>query len=153
MKFYSETLNKMFDSPEALQAEEVRVKKAAQEKERAAKNKKAEAQVVEDAFKARNAARATYNQELLAARKHYAEELKKLRTALDTTIDTAAKKLDEAEVAYDKALKDFTAKHPEGYHMTLKDGDNIITLHRDNKETNYNQAFKIFDLMDTFFGI
>ena len=37
-----------------------------------------------------------------------------------------------AEEVYDKILKDFIAKHPEGYHLTLKDGDNVVTLSSQN---------------------
>jgi hypothetical protein len=76
-----------------------------------------------------------------------------LRSSFDAVVVAENKKLDEAEKAYDVALKEFIAKHPEGYHMTLKDGDNVITLHSDNKSLDFSNAFKMFDLMDSIFRI
>lgn len=153
MKFYSEKLDKLFDTEEALIREETAAEKAAAEKAEKAKAKKAEALVVEEAFKARNAAVTEYNKKIAAARKQYAEDLKNLRVAFDAEVATETKKLDAAEKAYDTALKEFTTKHPEGYHMTLKDGDNVITLHSDNKTFDFTDAFKAFDLLDSIFRI
>ena len=36
--------------------------------------------------------------------------------------------LNKAEADYDAALKEFTNAHPEGFHITLKDSDNVVTL-------------------------
>lgn len=153
MKFYSEKLDKMFDTEKALLSAEEVAEKAAMEKNKKAEAKKAEAKVVEDAFKARNAARLTYNKNVGEAKHVYTEGLKSLRSSFDAVVVAENKKLDEAEKAYDVALKEFIAKHPEGYHMTLKDGDNVITLHSDNQTTNFTNALKAFDLMDLFFKI
>lgn len=153
MKFYSETLDRLFESEKALVEAEQAAIKAAQEKEAAAKAKKAEATKVEAAFKARNAARLAYNKNVSALRQSYAEDLKKLRQAFDEAVVAENKELKAAEEAYDAALKEFIAKHPEGYHMTLKDGDNVITLHSDNQTTDFTNALKAFDLMDLLFKI
>lgn len=153
MKFYSEKLDKLFDNEKDLIKEETAAEKAAIEKTKKAEAKKAEAKVVEDAFKARNAARTEYNKNVAEAKKIYTESLQALRTTFDEAVTAENKKLDEAEKAYDAALKEFIAKHPEGYHMTLKDGDNVITLHSDNKALNFTNAFKMFDLMDSIFRI
>ena len=153
MKFYSEKLDKMFDTEKALLDAEKAAEKAAQEKNKKAEAKKAEAKVVEDAFKARNAARLAYNKNVGEAKKVYTEGLKSLRSSFDAVVVAENQKLDEAEKAYDTVLKDFIAKHPEGYHMTLKDGDNVITLHSDNKSLDFSNAFKMFDLMDSIFRI
>jgi hypothetical protein len=153
MKFYSEKLDKLFDSEKELITAEKAAEKAAMEKNKKAEAKKAEAKVVEDAFKARNSARLAYNKNVGEAKKVYTEGLKSLRSAFDAVVVAENKKLDDAEKAYDVALKEFTAKHPEGYHMTLKDGDNVITLHSDNKSLDFSNAFKMFDLMDSIFRI
>jgi 23S rRNA pseudoU1915 N3-methylase RlmH len=153
MKFYSEKLDKMFDTEKALLDAEKAAEKAAMEKNKKAEAKKAEAKVVEDAFKARNAARLAYNKNIGEAKNVYTEGLKALRSSFDAAVVAENKKLDEAEKAYDAALKEFIAKHPEGYHMTLKDGDNVITLHSDNKSLDFSNAFKMFDLMDSIFRI
>jgi hypothetical protein len=153
MKFYSEKLDKLFDTEKALLDAEKAAERAAQEKNKKAEAKKAEAKVVEDAFKARNHARTEYNKNVTEAKKLYSESLQKLRTAFDATVTAENKKLAEAEKLYDSALKDFIAKHPEGYHMTLKDGDNVITLQSDNKTLDFSNAFKMFDIMDSFFRI
>ena len=152
MKFYSEKLDRLFDTDKELIAAEKAAEKAVQEKTKKAEAKKAEAKIVEDAFKARNAARLAYNKNVGEAKNVYTEGLKSLRSSFDAVVVAENKKLDEAEKAYDTALKDFIAKHP-GYHMTLKDGDNVITLHSDNKSLDFSNAFKMFDLMDSIFKI
>ena len=153
MKFYSEKLDKMFDSEKELLKAEDTAFKAEQEAKAKSLAKKAEAKAVEDAFKARNAARLAYNKNVGEAKKVYTEGLKSIRASFDAVVVAENKKLDEAEKAYDTVLKDFIAKHPEGYHMTLKDGDNVITLHSDNKSLDFSNAFKMFDLMDSIFKI
>ena len=153
MKFYSEKLDKIFDTEKALMDAEKAAEKAAQEKNKKAEAKKAEAKVVEDAFKARNAARLAYNKNVAEAKNIYTDGLKSLRASFDSVVVTENKKLDAAEKAYDTALKEFIAKHPEGYHMTLKDGDNVITLQSENKSLDFSNAFKMFDLMDSIFRL
>jgi hypothetical protein len=128
MKFYSETLNQIFDTEDALVAAETAAANAAAAKKNAAEAKKAEATKVEDAFKARNAAKRTYNEAVIALRKQYNADLLALRQAFEAAMAEAKKGLDAAETAYDTALSGFISKYPEGYHMTLKDGDNVATF-------------------------
>jgi hypothetical protein len=144
MKFYSEKLNKLFDTETELVAAEKAVAKVEAEKEAAAKQKKAEAQVVEDAFKARNAARREYNAKVVEAKRVYNTAVMEAKKAFDAAVAEATKTKDEAEKAYDAALKEFTAKH-KSYHMTLKDGDNVITISNaseqyfENMSKEYNE--------------
>ena len=127
MKFYSEKLDKMFDSEKELLTAEEAAFKAEQEAKAKSLAKKTEAKVVEDAFKAHNAAKKTFNANVIARRKKYATDLAALKEAYDADIKVESDKLDAAAKAYDQALKEFTAKHGS-YHMTLRDGDNIVTL-------------------------
>lgn len=147
MKFYSEKLDKLFDNEKDLIKEETAAEKAAAEKTKKAEAKKAEAKVVEDAFKARNAARTEYNKNVAEAKKIYTESLQALRTTFDEAVTAENKKLDEAEKAYDAALKEFIAKHPEGYHLTLTDSDNVVTISNNTIYNSFDFFDKLFDMM------
>lgn len=147
MKFYSEKLNKLFDSEKELINEEKAAEKAAMEKTKKAEAKKAEAKVVEDAFKARNAVRLAYNKNISEAKDVYTKGLKSLRSSFDAVVVAENKKLDEAEKAYDDALKEFIAKHPEGYHLTLTDSDNVVTISNNTIHNGFDFFDKLFDMM------
>ena len=131
MKYVSELKeleNKKFDSVEELEKAEAEVKTALVKKEEAAALRKAEAAKVEDAFKARNEARRVYNAKALELRKAYNEALKKARDEFEAGLEDSTKELKAKESEYDAALSEFIKKHPEGYHLTLKDGDNVSTF-------------------------
>jgi hypothetical protein len=128
MKYYSEKLNKLFDTEKELVSAEKAQAAEETKKQKAAEQKKAEAKVVEDAFKARNAARREYNAKVVEARKVYNDAIVAAKKVFDDTLTEITNNKDKAEEAYNGALKEFTDKHPEGYHMTLKDGDNVVTL-------------------------
>jgi hypothetical protein len=147
MKFYSEKLDKLFDSEKELINAEKAAEKAAMEKNKKAEAKKAEAKVVEDAFKARNAARLAYNKNVGEAKNIYTDGLKSLRSTFDAVVVAENKKLDEAENAYDVALKEFIAKHPEGYHLTLTDSDNVVTMSNNTIHNSFDFFDKLFDMM------
>lgn len=128
MKFYSEVTKKLYDSEKELAAAEKAVADAEIKKAEAAKAKKADAAKVEEAFKANNDARREYNAKVLAARKMYNDTVAAAKKAFDEAVTDATNAKDTAEKHYDKMLKEFTNKHPEGYHLTLKDGDNVVTI-------------------------
>jgi membrane protein involved in colicin uptake len=136
MKFYSEKLNKLFDTEKELKAAETEVAEAEAKKAEEAKTKKAEAKVVEDAFKARNAARREYNTKVVEARKIYNAALAEAKKAFNDAITAANTAKDKAEEAYNTALTDFTTKHKEGFHITLKDGDNVMTVSSQGDTSN-----------------
>ena len=155
MKFYSEKLNKMFDTDkELLLAEEVAFK-AEQEKKAQALAKKTDAKKVEDAFKAHNAAKKVFNENFTKLRKAYATDLAALKETFDKAVAVETEKLSAAEKAYTTALSEFTKNHPEGYHMTLRDGDHVVTLSNNSQvnSTNLKDALSIFDLMSGLFNI
>jgi signal transduction protein with GAF and PtsI domain len=128
MKFYSEKLDKMFDTEKQLLEAEEAAFKAEQEAKAKSLEKKAEAKVVEDAFKAHNQAKLEFNQKVALLKKAYHENLINLKKQFNADLQTEEKKLTEAAESYDTALSTFIEKHPEGYHMTLKDGDNVVTI-------------------------
>ena len=128
MKFYSEITKKLYESEEELNTAEKAVADEKAKKEEAALAKKADATKVEDAFKICNDAKREYNTKVVAARKMYNEAVANAKKAYEDAINDATKVKDAAEKVYDEVLKEFIDKHPEGYHLTLKDGDNVVTL-------------------------
>ena len=150
MKYYSEKLNKLFDTEKDLKAAEKELADKEAKKAELAQAKKADAAKVEEAFKVRNAARREYNSKVMDARKAYNVALLEAKKAFEDAITEATNAKDKAEEAYNTALKEFTDKHPEGYHMTLKDGDNVITLSR-TSDKSYEKISKEYnDFIDTF---
>ena len=141
MKFYSEHLDQIFDTEQELKAAEKEAAEKEAAKKKASEEKRAEAKVVEDAYKAHNAAKRTYNENVLALRKQYDADLRALKKAFDEAVEAEAKTLDEAAIAFDTALKEFTEKHGS-YHMTLRDGDNVLTLS--------NQSSSKMEIIDPF---
>ena len=152
MKFYSEKLKKLFDTEKELVAAEKVVDEENKKKKLASEQKKEEAKVVEDAFKARNTARREYNTKLVEARKIYNDAIIAAKKAFNETLTSATEAKDKAEEAYNKALKEFTAKY-ESYHMTLKDGDNVVTI-SNASDKNFETMGKEFNsFLDSLLNI
>lgn len=153
--YYSKVLNRPFDSIEELKEAEAAYFEEQKAKADKAAQKKADAQKVEDTFKALNAARKSYKEDLTQLTKEYAESLKTLKKAFELGKKDITSKLTAAEDAYAKALKEFTDAHPEGYHVTLRDGDFETTISGGVKTATRDVAksgdlFDIFDLMFNF---
>ena len=152
MKFYSEKLKKLFDTEKDLVAAEKVVDEENEKKKLASEQKKEEASKVEDAFKARNAARREYNTKLVEARKIYNDAIIAAKKTFNETLTSATEAKDKAEEAYNKALKEFTAKY-ESYHMTLKDGDNVVTI-SNASDKNFETMGKEFNsFLDSLLNI
>ena len=120
--YYSRLLNKPFDSVAELLEAEAAYYAEQKAKEDKAAQKKAEAQKVEDAFKAMNAARREYKEKLTQLTKEYSEELATLKKAFELGKKDIHEAMASAEDNYSKALKEFTDKYTT-YHLSLKDGD------------------------------
>lgn len=153
MKYYSEKLNKLFETEKELLVAEKEVAEAEAKKAELAKNKKADANKVEDAFKARNAARREYNTKVMDARKVYNTALAEAKKAFNEALNEAASAKDKAEETYNAALKEFTDKHPEGYHMTLKDGDNVMTISNSSDKQFERTNSDFNNLIDSILNI
>jgi seryl-tRNA synthetase len=152
MKYYSDITKKLYETEADLKAAEKAVKEAEEQKAEAAKAKKEDASKVEDAFKARNAARREYNTKLVEARKIYNDAIIAAKRAFNETLTTATDAKDKAEEAYNTALKEFTAKY-ESYHMTLKDGDNVVTI-SNASDKNFETMGKEFNsFLDSLLNI
>ena len=155
--FYSKILNKPFDTvAELTEAEEAHFAEIKAKEDKAAA-KKADAQKVEDAFKAMNAARKEYKEKLTQLTKEYSEELTKLKDAFEHGKKVIHNTMAAAEENYSKALKEFTTAHPEGYHVTLRDGDFETTISgsskvQDIKKVDPSQV-NLYNIFDLFFGL
>lgn len=147
--YYSRVLNKPFDSIEELREAEATYHAELKAKEDKVAQKKADAQKVDDAFKAMNAARKEYKEKLTQLTKEYSEELTKLKNAFELGKKDIHAKMAAAEEVYQKALKEFTDRYDQ-YHVCLKDGDFETTIsgsHTKNADTN---LLNIFDLLFNF---
>lgn len=153
--FYSNVLKKPFEKLDDLKKAEYVYFEEQKLKEDKAAQKKADAQKVEEAFKALNAARKVYKEELIQLTKEYSEELESLKKAYDLGKEDITKHLADAEDAYAATLKEFTDKH-ENFHLTLRDGDFETTVSGSSKtgtEANKPTTTRAFDLFDLIFGL
>ena len=149
--FYSNVLKKPFERLDDLKKAEYVYYEEQKAKEDKVAQKKADAKKVEDAFKALNAARKAYKEELTQLTKEYAEELDTLKQAFELGKKDIRDTFAKAEDTYSAALKEFTDKHPEGFHITLKDGDFETTISGSSTGTP-SKANRTHDLWDLFFG-
>ena len=155
--YYSRVLNKPFDSIEELRAAESEHYAEIKAKEDKVAAKKADAQKVEDAFKAMNAARKVYKENLAQLTTEYTNALTELRKTYEHGANDIREKMAAAENAYKTALKEFTDKY-DSYHLSLKDGDFETTIesNRSVKQNATNSTVKsnsLLDLFDLFFNI
>ena len=153
--FYSKVLNKPFDSLSELMAAEDAYFAEQKAKEEKVSQKKADALKVEDAFKALNTARKEYKEKLTQLTQEYADELTHLKEAFDLGKQDIHNVLAAAEDAYSAALKEFTDKYKEGYHLTLKDSDFETTISGSHTTTPASKKvdtdfYKLFDLLFNF---
>lgn len=151
--FYSRVLNQPFDTIEELKQAEAAHYEKLKAKEDAAAKKKADAQKVEDAFKALNAARKSYKDDLTQLTTEYSESLENLKKAFELGKKDITGKLTAAETAFDEALKAFQAQYPEGYHLTLKDGDFETTISSQSTNDTVKTSTDFPKLADSIFNM
>ncbi len=151
--YYSKMLKQPFDSVEELREAEAAYYAQIKAKEDKAATKKSDAQKVETAFKELNQARKDYKENMLKLATMYQEDLKKLKDTFEADQSRVRAALADAETNYAANLKEFTDKYPEGYHLTLKDGDFETTISgRSNNPKASEEATKVFDLINYLFN-
>ena len=158
--YYSKVLKKPFDSVAELREAEAAYYAEVKAKEDKAAAKKADAQKVEDAFKALNQARKDYKENLAQLTKDYSEELATLKKAFELGKKDIQNNLATAEEDYSKALKEFTSKYDQ-YHFTMRDGDFETTISGSNDkiqdakkaEVKDPSQVNLFNIFDLFFGL
>ena len=157
--YYSKVLKQPFDSITALRDAEAKYYDAEKAKADKAAQKKADAQKVEDAFKALNAARKEYKEKLTQLTKEYSEELTTLKKAFELGKKDIHDSLAAAEDAYSKALKEFTSKY-DSYHFTMRDGDFETTISGSRSQDTAKKPevkdpsqVNLMNIFDLFFGL
>ena len=145
--FYSKLLKKPFDSLKEFQEAEAAYKAERQAKEDAAAAKKADADVVETAFKELNATRKAFTEQYTALNKNYTAALTELRTDYEKDRKALYEALAAAEEKYNASLKAFTDKYGN-FHLTLKDGDHQMTI--SNKTVQGDVSKRVSDLFNLF---
>lgn len=151
--FYSKLLKQPFDSVAELREAEAKHYAEIKAKEDKAAAKKADAKKVEDAFKALNQARKDYKENLTQLTSEYSVALADIKKAFETGKADIHSKLATAEDDYAKALKEFTSRYPEGYHLTLRDGDFETTISSQNTTNSLKKEdSNLLNLFDMLFG-
>ena len=148
--YYSKVLNKPFDTLEELCKEEQEFLAAEEAKKQATEARKNQAAEVEKAFKELNAAKLVYNKEVTALYSELAKNIEVAKANYNESLKKANEKLDAAQLTYNEALNKFIEDHPTGYHLTLKDGDNVVTI-RSNTAADAAEAFVGEDFTKKFF--
>ena len=152
--FYSRVLGMVFESLDDLKRAEAKHFDELKAKEDKAATRKADAAKVEAAFKAMNAARKTYKENLAQLTTEYTQAMANTKKAFEAGKADIQSMLAAAEEAYAKELKNFTDKHDQ-YHLTLKDGDFETTISskstdKPNTETADEDATDIIDFIKSF---
>jgi uncharacterized protein YicC (UPF0701 family) len=150
--YYSRVLNKPFDSIDELKKAESVYYAELKAKEDKAAQKKADAALVEEAFKSLNNTRKSYKEGLVKLTERYSEDLKKLKENFEADKKDMQDILAQAEEIYKAALKEFADKYPEGYHVTLRDGDFETTI-SGSHTSDIKPATRLFDLFDLMFNL
>ena len=150
--YYSKVLKEPFDTIEELAKAEEAYYAKLKAKEAKSAAKKADAMKVEEAFKNLNAARRSYKEDLTELTKQYSNELTEIKKTFEYARDNIKADLANAEEAYSKALKEFTDAHPEGYHVTLKDGDFETTISHQSTINTKKVDSDLYNLFDMLFG-
>jgi hypothetical protein len=151
--FYSKVLQKPFDTvAELVEAENVYYSEL-KAKENKAATKKADALKVEEAFKAMNQARRDYKDNILKLTDLYQQDLKALKDNFENEKNRIKSALADAENIYSAALKNFTDKYPEGYHLTLKDGDYETSISSTSSEKTTDNSQDTLENLKEFFNI
>lgn len=121
MKYFSEELNKNFDTIEELEKAEQALKEE-QEKKLALKEvRKQDASLVEDAFKNWRESKKSKAEKDLEAYKEFSNKYFEIKEEYKKALANNERKLESTENELRAALREFNKKYPEGYHLTLKD--------------------------------
>lgn len=151
--YYSKVLKEPFNSIDELMEAEAAYYAKLKAKEDKAAEKKADATKVEDAFKKLNAARKAYKDDLNEVTKVYSEGLVALKAKFEESCKAIKDTLAAAEAGYADALKAFTEKYPEGYHLTLKDGDFETTISSQTSGSTKAKATISDDFLNSFLDL
>jgi chromosome segregation ATPase len=152
--FYSRLLKTDFDTVAALKEAEAAYLAEQEKKAAKVEERKSDANKVQAAFEDLNTARKEYKDCLIKLKTQYYDGLAKLKKCYEEDLAANQEMLEQAETRYSEALKVFTDKYPEGYHLTLKDGDFETTISGSTSK-NFRMPTQTWpaDLFDLFFKL
>ena len=137
--YKSKLLNKEFEDLAELKKAESEYKLELAKKEEARLARKEDADLVQDAYVAKNKATVNYNDAYAKAVSVRKEAIDKINKEFYDAIRDAKQEYEDAAKKYSDALTAFQAKHPEGYHLTLKDGNNELTISKHSSTDMFKQ--------------
>lgn len=144
-----ELQGKKFTDVKELEKAEAEVNKEVKKKQELAAQRKADAQVVDEAIKNEVAVKKS----VLDKKDKLREEYYKAKNELDKKYfadkHELELELDEATKKVSTALKEFCQAHPEGYHSTLKFDDGSTQTYSYNYKEDRDTSF--IDLLDFMF--
>lgn len=126
--YHSKVLNKYFEDYDSMIAEEKAFFDKKREDDARVAKRKAEAAVVEEAFKKMNDAKRAYNEKVTELKKTYSKAIATAKKEFADAAYEETEKVKAAEDKYAQTLDEFRKNHPEGYHMTFRDGDFVTTI-------------------------
>lgn len=147
--YYSKVLKEAFNTVTDLKKAEEAYYAKLKVKEDKAAQKKADAMKVEEAFKALNAARKDYKEDLATLATEYHEALKKLKDTFEFGKKDVHAKLAAAEESFNAELKKFADTYGQ-YHFSLKGDDFETTVSGNIKTATAGEASKTSDIFDIF---
>lgn len=150
--FYSRLLKTDFDTVAALKEAEAAYLAEQEKKAAKVEERKSDADKVQAAFEDLNIARKEYKDSMAELNKQYCDDLIEIKERYEKGKAANQEMLERAETGYSEALKAFTDKYPEGYHLTLKDGDFETTIAGSSSNNNFIVSPTWpSDLLDLFF--
>lgn len=152
--FYSRLLKTDFDTVTALKEAEAAYLAEQEKKAAKVEERKSDANKVQAAFEDLNIARKEYKDSMAELNKQYCDDLIEIKERYEKGKAANQEMLERAETGYSEALKAFTDKYPEGYHLTLKDGDFETTISGSTSK-NFRMPTPTWpaDLFDLFFKL
>lgn len=149
--YKSKLLNKYFDSKDDLVKAETEYKEAHAKELQAKEERKAAAEKVDSAIKARDEKYATVRKNKAEAYKQYLSKLEAAKKEYLDVCDAEDKAYAELSSAADKALKEFCEKNPGGYHSTIKYDDGSTRTYSYNyQNSNLPTIPSLSELFDRF---
>lgn len=144
--FYSKLLNKPFDTLDELKAAEAKVEEEKKAKELKEEARKSDAELVQKAFDAKVAAKKEFNEEVKKLVDEYQKQVDEVNKTFRETYSKLVDKKNVADEVYDKVFAEFEKKHPEGYHLTLHNGDSRAEYY-----SKKNSAVNSADMESAFY--
>ena len=147
-----ELAGKYYASKEECEAAEAKVSDEAAKKQKAASEKKADANIVEEAIIARDEAFEANKKKKEEARKEYVKAVEEARKKYDAICDEVEKDNNKKNDAVVKDVKAFCEKYKQPYHSTITYKDGSTRTYKYAYDNNsYSQLPSLLDSLSSLF--